>query len=259
MPVSFRPTAVLLKGKSQAPSSRTWLARHFEDPYVRKRLSDPRNYRSRSAFKLIEIDDKHQSFLRHRDVKAVVDLGAAPGGWSQVVAGYMGYGASNSGSGAGGSGVSFGVDRVRFDGQWGLKMRADSAYLEADDAWSMEGDSWSTTPAVNGGSNEGDTDHHGVVIAVDRLHMQPIPGVHFLQMDFLSPEAGQLVHALLQAKANGEGKADVIMSDMAANMSGNGIQDSAACIDICHAVWKFTRQHLRTAESIGRTRGGVLM
>ena len=83
--------------------------------------------------------------------------------------------------------------------------------------------------------------------------MRPLPGVHTLQMDFLSPKAGQLIHALLKAKANREGKADIIMSDMAANMSGNNIKDGAACLDICLAVWKFTRQHLRTAESIGRS------
>lgn len=259
MAASFRPTAVLLAAKSQPPSSRTWLARHFQDPYVRKRLSDPRNYRSRSAFKLIEIEDKHQDFLRYRDVKAVVDLGAAPGGWSQVAAGYMGYGNPSPADGIRGRERRSGMDHARLDGQWGVKKRADSEYLEADDAWSMEGDSWSTTPLVEEGKKGKDTDQRGVVIAVDKLHMQPIEGVHTLQMDFLSSEAAELVHDLLRAKANSEGKADVIMSDMAANMSGNGIQDSAACLDICCSVWNFTRQHLRTAQSVGRLRGGVLL
>lgn len=254
----FRPTSVLYKGKT-ASSSRTWLARHFDDPYVRKRLSDPRSYRSRSAFKLLEMDNNHTSFLRQRDVKAVVDLGAAPGGWSQVVAGYMGYGATTPDVGPRGNETLFGADRVRLEGRWGLKMKADSEHIEANDGWSMDEDSWSTTPLVGDGDTDGNTDERGVVIAVDRLHMQPIEGVHTLQMDFLSPEAGQLVHALLQAKANSEGKADIIMSDMAANMSGNSTRDSAACLDICHAVWKFTRQHLRTADSIGRARGGVLL
>lgn len=226
---------------------------------MRKRLSDPRNYRSRSAFKLLEIDDRHQAFLRHRDVKAVVDLGAAPGGWSQVVAGFMGHGNSHPTDGIGGSEPRSGMDRAKLGGRWGIKKRVDSEYLEPDDAWSMEGDSWSSTPLIEEGKNEEATDQRGVVIAVDRLHMQPIQGVHTLQMDFLSPEAGGLVHDLLRTKVNSEGKADVIMSDMAANMSGNGIQDSAACLDICRSVWNFTRQHLRTAESVGRTRGGVLM
>ncbi|EIM80644.1 23S ribosomal RNA methyltransferase [Stereum hirsutum FP-91666 SS1] len=225
MAASFRPTAVLLSAKSQPPSSRTWLARHFQDPYVRKRLSDPRNYRSRSAFKLIEIEDKHQDFLRYRDVKAVVDLGAAPGGWSQVAAGCMGYGSPSPADGIRGREGRSRIDHARLDGQWGGE----------------------------------DTDQRGVVIAVDKLHMQPIEGVHTLQMDFLSPEAAELVHDLLRAKANNEGKADVIMSDMAANMSGNGTQDSAACLDICCSVWNFTRQHLRTAQSVGRLRGGVLI
>ena len=85
------PTAARSAGKSLSPSSKQWLARHFDDPYVRQRLSHPAQYRSRSAFKLLEIDDRHRRFLRATDVRAVVDLGAAPGGWSQVVAGFMGW------------------------------------------------------------------------------------------------------------------------------------------------------------------------
>ena len=98
-----------------------------------------------------------------------------------------------------------------------------------------------------------------MVVAIDKLRMQPIPGVHSMQLDFLSPEAGSLVQEILKAKANTEGKADVILSDMAANMSGNKIRDTQASLDICEAVWAFASQHLRTAESIGRKRGGVLL
>jgi 23S rRNA (uridine2552-2'-O)-methyltransferase len=79
-----------LAGKSLSPSSKQWLAHHFDDPYVRQRLSPPAQYRSRSAFKLLEIDDRYRRFLRASDVRAVVDLGAALRGWSQVVAGFMG-------------------------------------------------------------------------------------------------------------------------------------------------------------------------
>ena len=85
----FRPTLPVLSHKLP-PSSRAWLARQFHDPYVKARLSYPVNYRSRSAFKLLELDARWH-FLRHADVRTVVDLGAAPDGWSQVAAGKMGW------------------------------------------------------------------------------------------------------------------------------------------------------------------------
>ena len=71
----------LRTGKGRKPSSRRWLERQLKDPYVA--AAQREGYRSRAAYKLIELDDKHQ-FLKqgHR----VVDLGAAPGGWSQVAA-----------------------------------------------------------------------------------------------------------------------------------------------------------------------------
>lgn len=62
-------------------SSKQWLRRHVTDPYVRQ--AKARGYRSRAAFKLLELDDKDQ-FLRPGAV--VVDLGAAPGSWSQLAA-----------------------------------------------------------------------------------------------------------------------------------------------------------------------------
>ena len=63
------------------PSSQQWLHRQMSDPYVKKAQSD--NYRCRSAYKLIEMDDKY-NFLKPGSV--VVDLGASPGSWSQVAA-----------------------------------------------------------------------------------------------------------------------------------------------------------------------------
>ena len=64
-----------------AKSSKQWLRRHVTDPYVRK--AREQGYRSRAAFKLLEIDEK-QKLLRPGFT--VIDLGAAPGGWSQVAA-----------------------------------------------------------------------------------------------------------------------------------------------------------------------------
>ncbi|KAI0064846.1 23S ribosomal RNA methyltransferase [Artomyces pyxidatus] len=199
--MSFRPTPTLFSTK---PSSKHWLARQFKDPYVRQRLSSPKNYRSRSAFKLIEINEKHDKFLHRPDVRAVIDLGAAPGGWSQVAAAWI----------------------------EGTSVVAESTLAD---------------------------DGRGVVIAVDRLRMLPIVGVHTLQMDFLSPDASSIIGSLLREKANEGGKADVILSDMAANTTGNRVTDVQNAMDISEAVWQFARSHLRTAESIGRRRGGVLL
>jgi 23S rRNA (uridine2552-2'-O)-methyltransferase len=66
--------------KGRKVSSTRWLERQLNDPYVRKAKAE--GYRSRAAFKLLELDEK---FGLLRGVKAVVDLGIAPGGWSQVV------------------------------------------------------------------------------------------------------------------------------------------------------------------------------
>ncbi|HET7816023.1 MAG TPA: RlmE family RNA methyltransferase [Sphingomicrobium sp.] len=66
--------------KGRKTSSTRWLERQLNDPYVRRARAD--NYRSRAAYKLLELDEK---FGLLRGAKAVVDLGIAPGGWSQVV------------------------------------------------------------------------------------------------------------------------------------------------------------------------------
>ena len=66
--------------RGRKASSTRWLERQLNDPYVRRAKAD--NYRSRAAYKLLELDEK---FGLLKGVKAVVDLGIAPGGWSQVV------------------------------------------------------------------------------------------------------------------------------------------------------------------------------
>jgi 23S rRNA (uridine2552-2'-O)-methyltransferase len=76
-----RELKVRVKSKRKSLSSKLWLERQLNDPYVARAKRE--GFRSRAAFKLIEIDDKHH--LLKRGAK-VVDLGAAPGGWSQVAA-----------------------------------------------------------------------------------------------------------------------------------------------------------------------------
>jgi 23S rRNA (uridine2552-2'-O)-methyltransferase len=71
----------LRTASGRSVSSQRWLKRQIDDPYVRRAKSE--GYRSRAAFKLIEIDDKHRIL---KPGQKVLDLGAAPGGWSQVAA-----------------------------------------------------------------------------------------------------------------------------------------------------------------------------
>jgi 23S rRNA (uridine2552-2'-O)-methyltransferase len=70
----------LKTAKGRKVSSTRWLERQLNDPYVRRAKAE--NYRSRAAYKLLELDER---FGLLKGVKAVVDLGIAPGGWSQVV------------------------------------------------------------------------------------------------------------------------------------------------------------------------------
>src|SRR3981189_226163 len=79
---SRRPLKVQVKsGRGRTLSSKLWLDRQLNDPYVSRARRE--GYRSRAAFKLIEIDAKHHIL---KPAGRVVDLGAAPGGWSQVAA-----------------------------------------------------------------------------------------------------------------------------------------------------------------------------
>ncbi|WP_017967138.1 RlmE family RNA methyltransferase [Rhizobium leguminosarum] len=70
-----------VKNKKMKASSRQWLERHINDPYVQRAQLE--GYRARAAFKLLEIDEKHHIL---RGAKRIIDLGAAPGSWSQIAA-----------------------------------------------------------------------------------------------------------------------------------------------------------------------------
>jgi 23S rRNA (uridine2552-2'-O)-methyltransferase len=150
----------------RSKSSRRWLDRHVSDPYVQR--ARERGYRSRAAFKLLELNERDQ-FLRRG--QTVVDLGAAPGGWSQVA-------------------------------------------LEA----------------------VGPT---GRVFALDLLPIDPIPGVELLQGDFQADE----VAAALSDRLGGAG-IDVVISDMAPNVSGVDVVDQARSMNLADLALEFAQQHL---------------
>ncbi len=157
--------ARLKPDKRRTPSSRAWLERQINDPYVARAKRE--GFRSRAAYKLAEIDDK---FHLLKPSARVVDLGAAPGGWSEVAA-----------------------QRV-------------------------------------GGS--------GRVVALDTLDMKPIGGVEFLQLDFLDNSAPARLKAMLG------GKADVVLSDMAANATGHRQTDHLRIMALAEAAADFAREVL---------------
>ncbi len=126
----------------RSKSSKGWLQEHFDDEYVKRSISD--GYRSRASYKLLEINEKDKIL---RSGMTVVDLGAAPGGWSQVAAKFVGP--------------------------------------------------------------------KGRVVASDILAMDGLAGVEFLQGDFTQDAVVEELLAILDGAT-----ADLVISDMAPNMSG---------------------------------------
>ncbi|KAF7361286.1 Ribosomal RNA large subunit methyltransferase E [Mycena sanguinolenta] len=223
--MAFRPSAILSTKKS---SSKVWLARQARDPYVKLRASSETpdiSYRSRSAFKLLEMDEKWH-FLTPRDVKVVVDLGSAPGGWSQVVAQKLGWD----------------------------KTPAPRENDALRDSWSAINPLDISDPGLEL-SGRG----RGTIVAVDLLRMNPIPGVQFVQADFLAPDTESLIHGLVARQVGEQGRTDVILCDMAGNSTGNTFHDIESSLAICTSVFEFTKRHIRSAESVGRELGGVLL
>lgn len=155
----------LKPSRQRTASSRQWLTRQLNDPYVRRAKSE--GYRSRAAYKLAEIDDKARFLKRGA---RVVDLGAAPGGWSQVAA-----------------------ERV------------------------------------------GAKDGKGKVVAIDLLDVEDIPGVDFMQLDFLDEEAPDRLKEMLG------GSADVVLSDMAGNTTGHRQTDHLKIVALVETAAEFAR------------------
>src|SRR5699024_3424381 len=141
-------------GMAKKKTSKAWVHRHINDPYVK--MAQQKGYRARAAYKLLEIIDS-EKLLHPGDI--VVDLGAAPGSWSQVA-------------------------RERLVGPNGV---------------------------IN-----------GRIIALDLLEMEAIEGVEFIQGDFREEE----ILRQLESTLNGQ-KVDLVISDMAPNLSGVAAADSA--------------------------------
>lgn len=152
--------------------SKEWVQQHINDPYVK--MAQQKGYRARAAFKLTEILDT-EKLLKKGDT--VVDLGSAPGSWSQVV-------------------------RERL--------------------------------ASEGGVVE------GRILALDLLPMEPVAGVDFIQGDFRDDS---VLHQL-EERLQGD-KVDLVISDMAPNLSGVGVADSARIQHVCELALEFSLNHLK--------------
>ena len=156
---------------ARSKSSGRWLKEHFDDPYVKQSQQD--GYRSRASYKLLEMSKKDKLI---RPGMIVVDLGAAPGGWTQV-----------------------------------------AMQLVGDD---------------------------GTVVASDILAMDPIAGVTFIEGDFTE----QSVYDEIIMALNGR-KADLVISDMAPNMSGNPAIDQPKSMYLVELALDMSRHILKPGGS----------
>ncbi|MGB0223759.1 MULTISPECIES: 23S rRNA (uridine(2552)-2'-O)-methyltransferase RlmE [unclassified Marinobacterium] len=152
---------------ARSKSSGRWLKEHFDDQYVKRSKDD--GYRSRACYKLMEVNDKDHLL---KPGMTVVDLGAAPGGWSQVAA-------------------------------------------------EIVGDS-------------------GRVVASDILEMAPLGGVTFVQGDFTEDSVFEEI-----LSAIGDEPVDLVISDMAPNMSGNASSDQPAAMYLVELALDMARQILK--------------
>lgn len=152
---------------SKSLNSKSWLRRHLTDPYVKKSIKD--GYRSRAAYKLLELD-KATKLLKPG--QTIVDLGAAPGGWSQV--------------------------------------------------------------AVKSAGPKGH------VVAIDFLDMEPMHGLKLLKADFSDDAGLQAVVDALEGR-----KVDLVLSDMAPNLTGIALVDQTRMFNLAELALDFCREFLK--------------
>jgi len=157
---------------ARSKSSHRWLKEHFTDPYVKRAQQE--GYRSRAAYKLLELQERDK-FLKPGMV--VVDLGAAPGGWSQLA--------------------------VRLVG------------------------------------------HQGKIFALDILPMDALPEVEFILGDFREAEVMQALLERMQGT-----QADVLLSDMAPNMSGVATVDQSRMMYLAELALDLAQQVLRPGGTL---------
>ena len=152
---------------SKANNSKNWIKNHVKDPFVIQAQKD--GYRSRAAYKLIEIDKKYKII---KSGITAVDMGAAPGGWSQVLSKKIGL--------------------------------------------------------------------NGKIIGIDLLDVTPIKGIDFIQGDFMQEEVLKKMIDKLKNK-----RVDLVISDMAPNISGVKMVDQQRAINLNELALDFASKHLK--------------
>ena len=157
---------------AKSKSSKSWLKEHFDDEYVRRSQQD--GYRSRAIYKLIEIDKKDRLV---KSGMTVIDLGAAPGGWSEYCVKKLGK--------------------------------------------------------------------KGTMVALDILPMEPIDGVTIIEGDFREEAVFEELMAVLASNDVSGDKADLVISDMAPNISGMGSVDMPRAYYLCDLALDLARQVLK--------------
>jgi 23S rRNA (uridine2552-2'-O)-methyltransferase len=172
----------MLVRRLYSSSSKKWLSRQSNDYFVKSARAQ--QYRARSAFKLLQLNDKHKFLKRNSNV---IELGACPGGWTQVIA-----------------------EKV-FKGQNKMSPTAKET---------------------------------GTVIAVDLLPMEPIPGVHILQGDFLEDTTRHHILQILDGK-----EVDAVLSDMAPSFSGHHLADHARSMVRCERYNEHNRTRIDAYSS----------
>jgi len=260
--MSLKPSPVLFRSQQVNTRSNAWLTRQLSDPYVKQRhqlLDHGAHYRSRASFKLLQMDQKYTvipklvsglgekvNVPRH---PVVIDLGAAPGGWSQVVANKLGltpthiyekdedpYGPEPS--------------TTRIDVQQG-----------SSDGWGNWSQPLPTEPKPS-------SCPRATVIALDLLEMQPITGVQSIQLSFLDPQAESIISGMIptpeavDSSYKERPEIDLVLSDMAPSFSGLKSRDAVLAMGLCEQVFEFSCKYLRqyqTGRGHGRESGGNLV
>ena len=157
---------------AKSKSSKSWLKEHFDDEYVRRSQQD--GYRSRAIYKLIEIDKKDRLV---KPGMTIIDLGAAPGGWSEYCVKKLGK--------------------------------------------------------------------KGTMVALDILPMEPIDGVTIIEGDFREDAVFEELMAVMGGGKTEANKADLVISDMAPNISGMGSVDMPRAYYLCELALDLARQVLK--------------
>lgn len=160
--------------------NQSWLHDHINDPYVK--LAQREGYRARAAYKLKEIDEQDKLI---KPGQVIVDLGAAPGSWSQYVRNKL---------------------------------------------------------AASPRAKDGRID--GAIVAIDILPMEAIADVTFIQGDFREDDVFRQLEEIV-LEATGGGKVDLVLSDMAPNLSGVASADAARMEHIAELAVEFAMAHLK--------------